>query len=401
MTALFVLLLIFPPGPAAAAAAAASAATFDCGLRQLMLAYAARAQPWRSGADFAAMADSLAAASAVMPANNGSRCALVPPPGGAPSPPPSPPPADAFFVSPGGDDGADGSRTAPFATVARALAAARSVPPGAPRAIELLAGTHFLNGSLLALDARDSGLRVASAAGAAVSGGTPLAGLIWARSPAGGGRVWAAALPPSLAASLPRVLGLRDARSGRRLPRARYPNVGDIDAESILDTGVMAEAWQPGAHVGPTRVLYPPYPYRDDILLMQHYTVGLGAFGCRNFVPPFGFWCSNLTSREANGTGFLSYPASVLLNASQLPHLPYANATGGVLHSWHSGRWFSVQFLLDAALTAWDPSARTANFSFAAGGWQGSRGCKYCPTATTVPVRTALTLSTPLPTATT
>lgn len=121
------------------------------------------------------------------------------------------------------------------------------------------------------------------------------------------------------------------------------------------------------------RTLYPAYPFRDDILLMQHYTLGLGTPGCAALQPPYGYWCSNLTGREANGTGFLTYPSAARINASALPHLPYANATGGVLHSWHSGRWFSVSFLLDGATSAWNASSRTADFAFAAGGWQGSR----------------------------
>ena len=208
-----------------------------------------------------------------------------------------------------------------------------------------------------------------------LSGGVPLMGLTWTRASGapGAAGAWVADLS-SYAAVLPRVLGLRDVRRGARLPRARYPNVANLDTESVLDTGLLAASWTPGAHAGPTRVLYPAYPYRDDILLMQHYTLGFGAAGCAQLQPPYAYWCSNLTSREANGTGFLSYPAGAVINTTALPHLPYANATGAVLHSWHSGRWFSAQFLLDAARTTWDATARAANFTFAAGGWQGSRG---------------------------
>lgn len=352
-----------------------TAHAFDCDMRALTLEFARTLQPSRSQGEFDAMAASLAAASASIPENNGTRCVLGAPVSSQPLALSAATSSSAttLFVSPGGSDGGAGTLDAPFATIARALAAARALgPAAAPITLDLLAGTHFLNGSTLSLGVRDSGLTVSSSAGAFVSGGTLLQGLSWQRAPSG---AWCAALTPPLAASLPRVLGLRDARSGRRLTRARFPNV-DIDAESILDTGLVPDkgAWTPGVHTQPTRVLYPSYPYRDDILLMQHYTLGFGVAGCAALTPPYAFWCSNTTGREHNGTGFLSFPSSVTINSTLLPHLPYANTSGGVLHTWHSGRWFSAQFALDAALTAWDPARREANFTFAAGGWQGSRG---------------------------
>jgi hypothetical protein len=357
-----------------------AAADFDCNVRALMLDFARALQPGRAQADFTAMAASLAAASAFIPENNGTVCTLAAPRARARAPllPVVRAAAPAFFVSPTGDDAAAGTLSAPFATLARGVAAARAAaPPGAPRAVELLAGTHFMNGSTLALDARDSGLTLSSSADAAVSGGTLLQGLVWARRGAPSG-AWCA--PLGAAPALPSVLGLRDARSGARYTRARFPNV-DVEAESILDSGVVpwTGAWTPGPHPQPVKVLYPPYPLRDDIALFRHYTLGFGAPGsaCGHLSPPYGFWCSNLTDREHNGTGFLSVPSSVSVNTTLLPHLPYANATGGVLHTWHAGRWFSAQFALDARLTTWDAVSGVSNFTFAAGGWQGSRGYGY------------------------
>ena len=361
------------------ALAQGAAAGFDCNARALMLEFARSLQPSRTQADYDAMAASLAAASAVMRENNGTACALAAPRAAPPPPPPPHPRARSagptYYVSPTGDDGAAGSASAPYATIARGIAATRDarLPPGSPRAVELLPGTHFLNGTTLALGAGDSGLVLAAAASATVSGGTLLQGLAWARGAPSG--AWCA--PLGAAPSLPQVLGLRDARLGARYTRARFPNV-NVEAASILDSGLVPPqaAWRAGPHLQPDRVLYPAYPLRDDILLMQHYTLGFAAPGsaCAQLSPPHAFWCSNLTGREANGTGFLSFPAAVSLNTSLLPHLPYANSTGGVLHTWHSGRWFSAQFALDARLTTWDAATGVANFTFAAGGWQGSRG---------------------------
>ena len=353
--------------------------TFDCGIRQLMLDYARTLQPALRQADDDDMRASLASASASMPANNGTPCALAAPLAAAPRPPPAAPPAASLFVAPwGSDDAGTGTPAQPFATIARALAAARAAPP-APT-IALLRGTHFLNGTALRLGAGDAGLTLLSAEGALISGGTPLAGLAWARAPPaiGGGRAWQAALGAAAFPSLPRVLGLRSLRSGRRLPRARFPDVADIEADSVLDTGLVAApgAWTPGPHPQPARVLYPDYPYRADFALMQHYTLGFGApgSGCAQFAPPYAFWCSNLTGREHNGTGFFSRPSAVSLNTTLLPHLPYANVTGAVLQTWHSGRWFSVAFELEQALSRWDAAAGVLNLTLARGGFQGSRG---------------------------
>jgi hypothetical protein len=344
-----------------------------------MLDFAKDLQPFRTQADFDAMTVSLSAASSVMPENNGTACVLTVPRAVAISS--SAPPrnnfnsAFSFFVSPTGNDAATGTISSPFATLARGVAAARTAaPPGAPRAVTLLTGTYYMNGSTLTLDARDSGLTLSSTENATVSGGTLLQGLSWVRGiPTG---AWCAPLG-MMSPSLPQVLGLRDARSGSRYTRARFPNV-DVDTESILDSGVVpaSNKWTLGPHFEPARVLYPAYPLREDIQLFRHYTLGFAAPGsaCSHLSPPYAFWCSNLTDREHNGTGFLSYPSAVSVNTSLLPHLPYANATGGVLHSWHAGRWFSVQFALDAKLTTWDAATGVSNFTFAAGGWQGSRG---------------------------
>ena len=87
-----------------------------------------------------------------------------------------------FFVAPGGDDAAAGTAAAPFATVQRAVEAARTA--GGANVVTLRPGTYRLERTL-ALDARDSGLTIrAEEAGASVlSGGVKLEG--WQREAEG------------------------------------------------------------------------------------------------------------------------------------------------------------------------------------------------------------------------
>ena len=81
-----------------------------------------------------------------------------------------------FFVAPGGSDAAAGTAAAPFATVARAVEAARKAGGDANK-VTLRPGTYRLE-KTLALDAGDSGLTIcAEKEGAAIlSGGVKLEG---------------------------------------------------------------------------------------------------------------------------------------------------------------------------------------------------------------------------------
>jgi len=109
--------------------------------------------------------------------------------------------ADVWYVSPTGDDAADGGRERPFATLERARDAARDaadVDPARPRRIVVLPGDHHLDATLT-LDARDSGLAIEAAPGArpTLLGGPRLAGWRiesngwWSHDlPAGGTNGW-------------------------------------------------------------------------------------------------------------------------------------------------------------------------------------------------------------------
>lgn len=121
--------------------------------------------------------------------------AAAPPRRCAPAAPPAPLQAELFVSPTGSDASGDGSRAAPFASVARAQAAVRTLAPlSGDVAVSLLAGSYTLAAPLVfgAADAAPPGLTItyrASPPGAAVSlsGGTPVAGP-WTRvaAPPGG-----------------------------------------------------------------------------------------------------------------------------------------------------------------------------------------------------------------------
>lgn len=122
-----------------------------------------------------------------------------------------------------GSDSNDGSLSAPFRSIARAVAVSR-VSNGVTRTIFLRSGTFYLpaadqGGATIVLGAADSGLSIAAypgdpAGSVWVSGAVPLPALAWQRVPARPGNVWRAQAP-RLPAGWP---GLRF--NGSRLIRA-------------------------------------------------------------------------------------------------------------------------------------------------------------------------------------
>ena len=130
-----------------------------------------------------------------------------------------------IHVAPSGNDAWSGAKPAPagtdgpLATLAAARDAARKAGAGVPRRIVVGAGTYFLT-SPLTLDARDSGLTVEAAPGAApvLCGGRRLTD--WQPD---GDRFWAAAVPEAAAGTWDfRVLVV----NGRLADRARLPQAG-------------------------------------------------------------------------------------------------------------------------------------------------------------------------------
>lgn len=129
-----------------------------------------------------------------------------------------------FHVSPRGDDCASGSTKSPFATLGRAIEAARQITARRPRRIVMAGGSYF--DVTVELSARDSGLTIEAATGATPTlyGGRRVTG--WKRD---GARFYAAHLP-----------GVNEGRwdfrslivGGRYCPRARFPHEGKLTHES-------------------------------------------------------------------------------------------------------------------------------------------------------------------------
>jgi len=155
---------------------------------------------------------------------------------------PTRPASGVFFVATNGNDTWTGRRPGPnlrrtdgpFATVARALAAARAFrqSSGAPATVVLRAGTHFLAEPLV-LKPEDSGLQwVAYGRERPVlSGGRAITG--WRQVRAGGMDMWMAEIPETRGGKwFFRQLWV----GNRRATRARYPNYGYLAVAEALDT---------------------------------------------------------------------------------------------------------------------------------------------------------------------
>ena len=78
------------------------------------------------------------------------------------------------------------------------------------------------------------------------------------------------------------------------------------------------------------------------------YHLGIGG-PCEIFSPPAGYWCyppANPGYEVQGGmSGPFTVPSGMTVNKTVLPHAPYANATGAVVHAWMStGHWASWFF---------------------------------------------------------
>ncbi len=145
----------------------------DCAIRSLAFNFSQVLTPW---ADAVNVFDALrldADCGAARPAPSPRAASSAPVAAGA----------STYYVSPTGSDAAAGTQGEPFATLPRALAAARAAA-SPPSTIVLRGGTHRL-AAPLELGAGDSGLTLQAFPGEVpvVSGGAPLAGLSWAPAP--------------------------------------------------------------------------------------------------------------------------------------------------------------------------------------------------------------------------
>ena len=139
-----------------------------------------------------------------------------------------------FFVSPGGNDSAEGTQAAPFKSPARARDAVRDIKPKAggklagPVTVYFRGGMYFLSEPFV-LTPEDSGRAEAAVTYAAfekevpiLSGGKPVTG--WAKQQLNGRDIWAAKAPWLAEGQAPPLRSLWV--NGRRGVRARSPNRG-------------------------------------------------------------------------------------------------------------------------------------------------------------------------------
>lgn len=191
--------------------------------------------------------------------------------------------------------------------------------------------------------------------------------------PPGEGR-WGADSDPLAAAAA--ISSLRV--GGQRMIRARYPNVRTV--EQLDSMQVLATSWTPqsawGISTAAAYTFNPQWPLRNDTAdgFFQTFRIGVGGDCAFRFTPAAGYWCANGT--QGGGPGPYQAPVGMTVGNSSagLPHTPYSNPDGAVIHTWRDGRWFSWAFVVNGSSFNTSSGMSTFNFSLAEGGNQGSRG---------------------------
>lgn len=346
----------------AAVAQPATRETFDCPMRELALQYAALLQPWRSATSFQELADALNGTPEKAPSCTVQAGGLGVAGGSRFRHGAIAQYGETIYVdATNGSDRNPGTISAPVQTIDAALRLSRQ-SPGADT-IVLRQGTYYQSNTVV-LTAADSGLTVQAYPGETVwiSGARPLVGIEWqAYDTADGANVWSASLAWTGISTVP---GLR--YNGTRLIRARYPN-SNPETDGFGQS--FYASWTPqSAPRKPDEQIDLPQPVRNTTASMfQTFTAGVGGT-CDRFQPAAGYWCSN----NVQGGGSQIYFVPTAMQASQqiLPHTPYSNATGAVIQTWRPGHWASWMFVVGETTFA----NGSTNFTFAAGGFQGSRG---------------------------
>ena len=350
--------------------------TFDCALRVLALEFALDLQPNLTALDAQQIADALNGS----PEFGDYNCNVTPPVGlprsrmarvhsritttadhgNAATAEPT------FYVdATRGSDSGTGTQGSPFRSIVHAITATRASPL-APRTLLLRGGTYYLGspeqgGATIVLSAaEDSLLTIAAFPGEEVwvSGATPLANLVWGRVQNVSGNVWRAAV------NLRSVPALR--ANGARLIRARFPNA---DPELGFGSSLVPTAWLPPTPLPLPAIWTERSINRTDMNngpSIQFYTLGVGG-GCAAYDPPAGFWCSNETVRFSGLDAEPRWPRGMTAGRDVLPHGPYADPSGAIIHAWHGGHWFTHAYVVGG----YDADG---NITFSGGGFQGGEG---------------------------
>ena len=91
---------------------------------------------------------------------------------------------------------------------------------------------------------------------------------------------------------------------------------------------------------------------------------------CVDRTPSAGYWCAPGAPRRISTP---NHPVGLSPNSTMLPHLPYANAKGGVIHAWRPNHWYTNMYEIGAADYNGD-NGTNATFNFSQGGTQGGEG---------------------------
>lgn len=429
-TCLLAPLLLLPTSLEAGAARedAFDTEELDCGMRRLLYRRAKALQPWRGVLLEAFDALELEALCGE------ERPVVVERP--APEHAPRGREVDArrFYVAGAGsdDDGRhDGSVERPFATIHHALTAARRVDKvGGAREIVLRGGVHFLN-ETLRLTVADSGLIITNEPGEEVwlSGGAVIpAGAEWRLAPEVGPETWVTDLPHM--AEVPGLFSLHagassaggrpryDGSGHRRFTRARWPNG---DAEIVqwgyasvgrynfsLPAAAVEEWLKPKAGRPPSFRFAnlsargnPSGLIKNNSAVEEYNMWGVGFDGvCADVWEGDSYWCSNVSAggwaevdRECATSGKLQLPVGMVYNetyteayscnfgdrreaCATAPLGPrfsrWKNATGAIVHAWHSQSWAMHMFEVDSHDVA------RHSLKFSRGGQQGGRNWCRC-----------------------
>lgn len=305
-----------------------------------------------------------------------------------------------IYVNPtNGSNSGTGSQTAPLKTLHAAVAASR-IPAhsvsDAPTII-LCGGVYYLANheakGTVVLTPSDSGLTIQAMEGETpiLSGGRALTSLKWSPLAQNARAVAlhnafrttlstadAAALPVGGGGAMPAL----HSEIGNRYTLARYPNANaELDlfpAGHIIDkTGT---AWMTpryngtrctsdGQECGQAKDVIWSAPQDEWHGMYQDYMVGVGG-ACDAYEPPYSPWCAQHFYAERWSEMHYRHPAGITPNATTLPHFPYKNATGAVLHVWRPGHWYTWMFEVNATTAA----AKQINMTFGRGGNQGGEG---------------------------
>eukprot|EP00729_Bicosta_minor_P012267 gene12267-26219_t len=301
------------------------------------------------------------------------RCGMTRPAPSTVKIPSYPVPSNAVFVDPlSGTDSAPGSQSAPFKTVAHAIAIAGSTKKknGTPAAVVLRAGVHYLS-TTLQIGQNLSGLTLQNYPGeeAWISGGVPITAA-WTK---------ATGLPAKGAATA--NVWKTQAASGTTQEH------GLLNSQGV--NWLKPKGWgQPGFNLSRTS------PASDEAAgaCGEHFTYGVGGWSCSRYTPAGGFWCSNQSTGGGSGwelmvPGAPLFPVGLTVEAgkwgahNEMPAEPstWKKKNTAVVETWTNG-WSTTFWQVDDIIH--DQGGNSSTLVFGNGGQQSGRGFHIDPPTT-------------------